>query len=215
MKYDYILWDFNGTIVDDVPIGIECVNEMLEKRGLPILQGREDYWRVFGFPIRDYYTRLGFDMEHGDSYEALAVEWVEKYRAKFPQAPLCEGVRDTLDAIRNAGIRQSVISANELGQLTEQLKFLGVWEEFEEVYGLDNIHAAGKMGLARAWREKHPDARALFIGDTDHDKEVADFLHADCILYAGGHQSGKYLATLGCPVVESFQGLLRLFASQK
>ena len=80
MKYDCIVWDFNGTIMDDVQIGIESVNVLLKKRGLKTLDSREEYQSKFGFPIVDYYARLGFDFDK-EPYSDIAVEWVNEYTA--------------------------------------------------------------------------------------------------------------------------------------
>ena len=75
-RYTHIIWDFNGTILDDVQLGIRCVNTMLSKRGLPVLPDVEAYRQVFGFPIEAYYRRLGFDFEKEDYHTVLAPEWV-------------------------------------------------------------------------------------------------------------------------------------------
>ena len=58
MTYTHAVWDFNGTILDDVEAGILAVNRLLSERGLPTISGREDYYRVFRFPIRSYYEAL-------------------------------------------------------------------------------------------------------------------------------------------------------------
>lgn len=41
-----ILWDWNGTLLDDVEVALAAMNEMLARRGLSLLGGREPY-RVF------------------------------------------------------------------------------------------------------------------------------------------------------------------------
>ena len=59
--YTHVIWDFNGTILNDVRLGISCTNRMLEERGLPVIPDEDTYRGIFGFPIDDYYSRLGFD----------------------------------------------------------------------------------------------------------------------------------------------------------
>ena len=68
-----------------------------------------------------------------------------------------------------------------------------VEEYFEEVLGLDNVYAAGKVDVALKWREKHREEKLVFLGDTDHDCHVAEAMGADCILIAEGHQSASRL----------------------
>jgi len=51
--------------------------------------------------------------------------------------------------------------------------------------------------------------KALLIGDTLHDYEVAQALKVDCLLIAKGHQSEAILRTSAVPVLEDITGVLR------
>ena len=197
---DYCIWDFNGTVLDDVETGILAVNHLLSQRGLRTLKNKREYRAVFGFPIREYYERLGFDFEK-EPYEVVAPLWVEQYMIHVQNARMFDDVRETLERFRSMGVRQVILSATELGMLKSQLEALSITEYFEEIMGLDNIHAFSKTALAEDWRRRHPTARALLLGDTDHDYETAKAMGADCVLIARGHQSAEYLRGVG-PVVK-------------
>jgi phosphoglycolate phosphatase len=112
-----------------------------------------------------------------------------------------------LRTLRERGLRQVILSASKQTQLEDQLARLGLAGEFEEVLGLDNIHARSKKALAVAWKERNPHARPLFLGDTEHDADVADAIGAPCILWAGGHQDTARLSALGKPVITSLSEL--------
>ena len=58
--YKHIIWDWNGTLLDDVDIVIDCMNSLLKKRNLPLLHV-DKYKDIFTFPVKDYYSQLGFD----------------------------------------------------------------------------------------------------------------------------------------------------------
>lgn len=90
MIYDYCIWDFNGTILDDVELGMNCVNTLLSERGLPVIPSREVYRKRFDFPIIDYYRELGFDFER-DPYEELAQLWIDLYMRDLEDAKMFEG----------------------------------------------------------------------------------------------------------------------------
>lgn len=203
MKYTHIIWDFNGTVLDDVDAGIRSVNDMLTARGLPVIASVAQYRELFGFPVIDYYRRLGLDVEKEDYYTILAPLWVSGYRTYARDAGAVKGVRTLLDAIAKTGTEQVLLSASECSLLREQLSALGVEPYFQQVYGLDNIHAHSKETLAQKWRDEHRDAIPLCIGDTLHDAEIARAIHADCVLFAGGHQSHPRLADAGFPVKDS------------
>lgn len=202
MKYDYVIWDFNGTLLDDVEAGIDSVNTLLAERGLPMLDGAEHYRSVFRFPIIEYYRSLGFDFEK-EPYEKLAPQWVALYLKNVRNASLYNDVEETLKYLKRSGVKQTVLSATELNMLEGQLQSLGIRGYFEDVLGLDNIHAGSKIALAYEWRERHSSANVLFIGDTDHDVETARALCADCALVCRGHQPKEYLNTLGVGVFDT------------
>ncbi len=204
----YCVWDFNGTILNDVQTGIDSVNCLLRQRDLPLLKTVEQYRAVFRFPIQGYYERLGFDFSR-EPYEVIAPLWVAEYLSRVKTAPVQPGVRELLEQLRSLGVKQVVLSATELGMLEGQLNDLGLTEYFEEIMGLDNIHAASKLSLAEDWRRRHPHAQVLLLGDTDHDAQTARQMRAECCLIAGGHQSAEYLRTVGAPVYEDLWALAR------
>ena len=188
--------------------GIISVNKMLEERGLPTIPSIEYYREIFDFPIIDYYKGLGFDFDKESYEDVLAPMWVELYNQNAKNSKLVDGVAEVIDEISRIGLGQAVISACEQGMLDRYLKELGVYGYFDEVRGLDNIHAGSKTHIARAWRARNPEAKILFVGDTTHDAETARVMEGDCILFCGGHQSRAKLEATGLPVIESMNELL-------
>ena len=187
--------------------GIDGVNKMLADRGLPVIPDMEAYREIFDFPIKEYYGKLGFDFEK-EPYEVLAPIWVELYLQNCCDAGIVDGVDTVVKAVAKTEMKQVILSACEKNMLCDQLSELGIIEYFDEIIGLDDIHAAGKLHLARAWREKNPDAKILFVGDTMHDAETARVLGADCLLFTGGHQSKARLLTTGCETIDGIVEIL-------
>ena len=196
MKYTYCIWDFNGTIFDDVGASISAVNTLLAERGLKTLDSKDKYQEVFDFPIIDYYRRIGFDFDK-EPYEVIAPLWVDLYLENSKKSGLFGDVISSLDFFEARGIKQSVLSASEKNMLTGQLRELGIYDRFEEIMGIDNIYAESKIALAKDWKQRHEGERALFIGDTTHDYETAEVLGADCYLISAGHQPKYKLRAAG------------------
>lgn len=196
MKYTYCIWDFNGTIFDDVGASISAVNTLLSERGLKTLDSKDKYQEVFDFPIIDYYRRIGFDFDK-EPYEVIAPLWVDLYLENSKKSGLFGDVISSLDFFEARGIKQSVLSASEKNMLTGQLRELGIYDRFEEIMGIDNIYAESKIALAKDWKQRHEGERALFIGDTTHDYETAEVLGADCYLISAGHQPEYKLRAAG------------------
>ena len=187
MKYTDVVWDFNGTILDDVDVCIGCANKLLGDHSLPLIESKEKYLDVFGFPIIEYYKRLGFDFDKID-YDKLAKVWVDEYLSHSDECKIYSDVIDTLERFRCAGLGQLVLSATEIGMLTGQMKKLLIFDLFDGVYGIDNIRAASKLGAAEKLKNEHKGSKFVFIGDTEHDLEVASAIGADCVLVCAGHQ---------------------------
>ena len=206
MKYTTVLWDFNGTIVDDVQLGIRAVNRMLIKRALPPIPDTGAYHRVFRFPVREYYRLLGFDFDK-EPYEDLAVEWVQNYTAEEHTLTVQDGFFTVWQHLRDAGVQQIILSSSESAMLHRQMEILGLTGKFDRVLGMDDIYAGGKVEMAKRC-VGDTGGRALLIGDTSHDADTARAIGADCILYTGGHGSAASLAACGVATVGRLKEVL-------
>ena len=204
--YTDILWDFNGTLLDDVDAGIEANNRMLVRRSLPKID-RESYQRLVPGKIRDFYLRMGFDLEKEDFVD-IAAEWTAEYLDCASDAGLRQGALECLEHFAALGVTQSILSASRDSILEEQIDRLGIGRFFSVALGLDNSHTVDKREAAAEWRSKHPHAKALIIGDSEHDAEVARSISCDCLLVEGGHRNRETLSGCGFPVLGSLYELL-------
>jgi phosphoglycolate phosphatase len=209
MKYDRIIWDFNGTILDDVQVGINSANELLTRYGLKKIKDVDHYHSIFGFPIKSYYERLGFDFNVLD-YNVLAHEWVEIYLRLVEDAPIRNGVLDVIKQIEALNIKQTILSMTEQNMLSSQVMHLGIDGYFDEILGKSDVYAYSKAELAAKWRDEHVSERVLYVGDTTHDAESAMIIGCECLLLDGGHESRETLLKSGVEVISSPDSILSL-----
>ncbi|MBN1766925.1 MAG: HAD family hydrolase [Prolixibacteraceae bacterium] len=205
-----ILWDWNGTLLNDVEVSIESINELLFRRNLPTLSV-EKYRDVFGFPVKDYYRRIGFDFRK-EPFEIPAKEYIDTYQKNFSKASLQKNAAQLLEYYRVKGYSQVVLSASEINNLHIQLLEHSVAHFFNEIAGLSDIYASSKAELGIRTLEKlgiNPE-NACLIGDTTHDFEVAQQIGCRCILIHGGHHSIKKLNETGVPVVSEINEVKKL-----
>ena len=73
---ELILWDWNGTLLDDVDLCVDALNRLLAGFGYPQRYDHERYRAIFGFPIEEYYVRAGFDFTK-HSFAELAEKYME------------------------------------------------------------------------------------------------------------------------------------------
>lgn len=206
------IWDFNGTVIDDVELVVRSVNVQLTKRGLPRLTvGR--YRDVFCFPVHDYYRRIGLDPA-AEAMADLFAEFHDEYAPGLAECSLHQGVSEVLDALADRGIRQFILSAMEERLLRSAVARLGIEARFDAVYGLAHRQADSKVERGRELLADfgiRPET-AILIGDTDHDAEVADALGVRVVLVGAGHQSAARLRATGRPVYASIARFAAILA---
>lgn len=207
-----VVWDWNGTLLDDLDCCLAVTNQLLAEFGLPELADVAAYRSVFGFPIIDYYAQLGFDTGAGGNFDAAARRYLELYSVAAMTCELHPGAREALAALRGAGVAQVVISASEQQNLITQLAPFSLDRLLDGVHGIADIYAASKLAVAERWLAASAldPAEVLFIGDSEHDFEIARTLGARCVLFAGGHHGHERLAGLGVPLVEELAQILDL-----
>lgn len=192
-KYSHVLWDWNGTLLDDVWLCIDIFNGMLSERGKPSINYRK-YRDIFDFPVRVCYERAGFDFSL-ETFDCAATEFCDEYAKRVGECKLHEGAKEILDLFAESGVCQSILSATEQTQLEEMLSAFGLSAMFERVVGQSNHYANGKIQRGK----KLVDSLGiscnyiLLIGDTTHDRFIAEEVGVDSVLVATGHHTREKL----------------------
>ena len=207
-----VIWDFNGTILNDQPLCLSIINGMLSRRNMKLLS-RDNYLAGFDFPVIDYYRQVGFDFDQ-EPFEDLAIEYMDLYQPQSFDCPLRPGIMETMDALRSCGVCQIILSATRQEFLETQLNHFGIDRYMDQVIGLDNILGSSKIERAKAWSKAHQldIHRAVLVGDTTHDFRVADELGCDCLLLTGGHNAEFRLTATGARIGGKPEAVLPLVA---
>ncbi|MCM8535927.1 MAG: HAD hydrolase-like protein [Lentisphaeraceae bacterium] len=199
----HILWDWNGTLVNDMDLCVAVTNRFIKKQnGRQI--SREEYQQKFTFPVIDFYESIGFDFS-AQSFADMAEDWIREYKSSFHTSSSLNGdVVKTLTHIADNGLKQSIFSACEINLLKHSIRHLELENFFHNIHGVDNNRASGKEDLAiQIIKESHVDPEAtILFGDTVHDYEVAQNTGINCVLIANGHQDQKRLAKTGADILE-------------
>ena len=203
MPHRHVIWDWNGTLLDDTSLVVDVMNMLLAKRSMPMLTA-ERYRALFRFPVRDYYADVGFDFAR-EPFEVLADEWILAFEQRWRSASLHPGAIETIASVRDLGVGQSILSAAQQSALDEQAAHFGIAPLVERLAGIHDHHAESKLEQGRRLiHELRLDpAEVLMVGDTSHDYDVAADLGTSIVLVDYGHQSRSRLEALGVPVVAS------------
>ncbi len=209
---DVIIWDWNGTLLDDLWLALEVANGMLVRRGLPTMSA-DRYRDIFDFPVERYYRIAGFDFDR-EPFPVLADEFISEFNRRLPECRLRDRAVETLETLRGAGVRQMILSASRKESLVTGVDHYGVTGFFEALHGLDDHFAVSKADLARTVADSLAveRERVVMVGDTLHDVAVAEAMGIRCVLVGGGHQSEKRLQAAGVPVLTGIDAVLSLVA---
>lgn len=193
-----IIWDYNGTILDDVQLSVDIENYMLEERGLKHGYSLDEYKSMFNNPMIDYYKLLGYTFKD-ETFEEVGVEFYNMYSFNFDKCSLNEGILDKLKEAKEKGYSNVILSSCAHEKLIEQCDLLGITDYFDCIMGVDNLVGGSKIGVGKDWMNKNrinPDG-CIFIGDTNADYETAQALGVNNIyLVSKGHQSYERLLKL-------------------
>jgi phosphoglycolate phosphatase len=187
-KKTHIVWDWNGTLLDDLRLCVEITNELLTEHGLATVS-LEKHRENFRMPVKVYYEELGFKLSPTE-WPAIANAFVERYRERVHGCSLFDGARELLTSLHGKSKRLAVLSAANESDLIRLLAHYGIVHYFEHVYGLSDVYAASKIArgveLLKQWNVDP--AQVVLVGDMDHDLEVGEALGIDVIALGDGHQ---------------------------
>lgn len=209
--FNTIIWDWNGTLLNDVDICIQGMNRLLQRRGMKLLEAGH-YRRIFTFPVKDYYQAAGFDFDQ-EAFEIPAEEFILEYNLLLEQAALFADVISTLEFFRKQGTRQFIVSAMEQRALLQSVRSHGLSSFFEQICGIEDNLAHSKLhrAIELIRKAKITPSEVLLIGDTLHDHEVGSQLGVDVALISRGHQCHSRLKVNGNTVFQDLQQLVRHF----
>ena len=202
----YLFLDFNGTVLNDVDLCLNLLNEMLVLKNHKPLNLTQ-YKNVFTFPIIEYYKKAGFDF-NGYTFKELADVFIVEYtRRNETEAFIFDDFWYLIEELRKIGYKVVLCSASKKVLLVEQLKYFGILEAFDDVIGLDDHFAVSKLELAKQYiKERDIDLlNSYFVGDTTHDAEVGAECGLNVVLINRGHQSNEVLNSTNKPILSSFK----------
>ena len=206
-EYTHIIWDWNGTLLNDVNASLSSVNDMLDMRGMPHID-LDFYKECIGVPIRKFYDRV-FDMEKED-YSIIIKQYNEGYLRHLADCGLTDGAREAIEFFASCGMHQAVVSSSNNDQLCLNIRKYGLEDCFEAVLGSADYYAGSKIDRARDYLAKTgaENGGILVIGDLEHDADMAKELGADCVLLTSGHEHISRLMRADARLIDDLHALI-------
>ena len=76
-RYETIIWDWNGTLLNDLTLCVAITNKILTNHDIGYMDEKR-YKDIFGFPITDYYRKIGVDLNK-EPFELLTEKFISNY----------------------------------------------------------------------------------------------------------------------------------------
>jgi phosphoglycolate phosphatase-like HAD superfamily hydrolase len=207
----HIVWDWNGTLLDDHDAIYRAACELFAARGLePVTLAR--YRELYTRPIAAFYGRLFGTVPTPAEMAVLDEEFHAAYRRILASLRLTVGAREVLSGWRASGRTQSLLSMFRHAELLPLVQRHGVASEFVRIDGLDGGDGLVKAPYLRAHlaalglADRPSDV--LVIGDSLDDAAAARAAGVPCVLFDGGSHPRADLDATGLPVVETLAAAL-------
>jgi len=214
MRYHNILWDWNGTLIDDAVTSLDCVNDMLTEMSKPLIT-LEQYYTYVETPIIGFYRHI---LEENElDFPKISKSFHESYNNRLDETGLAKNAIEVLKTLKDNGAKQYIITATKEESARKLTSDYNVNEYFDGIFGADNTLAESKVERAlNFFKADNIDPKdTVFIGDTLHDLETANALGVDCILVTYGHQGREITENSGAVTADSLSEVLNIILDDR
>lgn len=211
----HVIWDWNGTLFDDLHIVVEAVNASIAPfGGGPI--SADDYRNHYQRPvIRFYEALLGRPVGEAE-WSKIDVGFHELYRESLPRAGLADDAMTAIEMVKHRGWSQSLLSmwwhdelvpfAHEMGVAGHMVRVDG---NQQDAGGAKAVHLEQHINALLSGHELAGDTFVV-IGDALDDASAAATVGVACVLYDSGSHLRAELEATGAPVADSLVEALTL-----
>jgi phosphoglycolate phosphatase-like HAD superfamily hydrolase len=213
----HIVWDWNGTLLNDLDVVVAAVNDTLATVGhRPITI--EEYGAHYTRPVLLFYERLLGRAIPEEEWLSFDLAFHDSYRRRAATATLAPDAREAMTKARKAGLSQSLLSMYWHDELIPQVGRFGLDRFLVRVDGLrgtpgdrkqEYLEEHLRVVVGELSRTIDP-GEVLVVGDALDDAAAAIALGMNCVLYDGGAHPVDQLRAAGVPVVTSLMEALRV-----
>jgi phosphoglycolate phosphatase-like HAD superfamily hydrolase len=207
----HLVWDWNGTLLDDLPLVVSSTNAAFASVSAPALTA-EAHRRAFRRPVAEFYAEvLGRALEEGE-FGRLDKIFHDAYRLGLTS---CALAIDAQTAMRGWTGTQSLLSMWFHDELVPEVERRGLTALLARIDGLRSTVGGDLKAdhLARHLSELGVEGSStVLIGDSVDDADAAAYVGARCVLYTGGFTDPSRLRAVGVPVADSLVEAVRLAA---
>jgi phosphoglycolate phosphatase len=215
MRYQMIVWDWDGTLMDSTPTIVECIQKACADLDLPI-PSDELASHVIGLGLADA-LRIAVPALTPERHPALVERFRYYYLAKDHELTLFKGARELLSTLKDRGHFLAVATGKPRHGLNRSLKFHQLEDMFTDTRTADETKSKPhpQMLLELSDALMVPLDKMLMIGDTSHDLNMALNAGVDAVAVTyGAHPANSLRALNPVKCVDTVEELAHFLLTQ-
>lgn len=199
----HVIWDWNGTLVDDLPTVVAAVNVSLDAIGEGPIDA-DDYRSHYARPVRVFYERLLGRSISDDEWSTIDSTFHQTYVDMLDDVSLTHDAERAIAEVASRGATQSILSMWWHHDLVPEVERHGLDRVMVRVEGNTKDAGEGKARLLEIHLANlGKNGTAVMVGDALDDAEAARAVGIPCVMYDGGSHHRHELDALDAPVAGS------------
>ena len=194
MKKKYIVFDFDGTLADTVPVMLTLIEELAEEVGYDKEITVQDLDWVRDHEFKDIPKKFGIPWI---KIPYILLKGRELLKKQMFSVPPCKGILEMLQELKKSGYILAILSSNRRDSIQEFIVKHNLEPYFTFVHSELNIFGKDKALLSLLKQFKMPLEETIYVGDEMRDIEACRKIKLDCISVSWGLNSHAALEKYG------------------
>jgi phosphoglycolate phosphatase len=176
-----VIFDWNGTLIDDARLACDATNAATSVLGVSPATF-QTYQEHYSMPLQDMYLKLGCSKEAIEASLDKVFEAFGNYYSEHAlKVKLRQGAQETLSDIKACGYRSAVLSNHTVKIISEFFDRFYLHTHLDAILAndcnelSDIMYNANKGQRLKKYVEKHDIRKALVVGDSPEEIEIAHY----------------------------------------
>ncbi len=213
-NYKVVMLDFDGTTACTVHAIYHAAKRMLNEYGYEV--EKDVVYKNFGLALPySFYCFAGVESFDEATSQQMIVDYNRIYQAEAEQLiELFDGVAETLDTLKKAGVKIVIASNNVHPVLERQLANLGIRQYIDDIVAVEdveNVKPAPDIALEVLRRCNIKADEAIVVGDSTYDMDMGREAGCDlCGVSYGGHTPEMLREKGAKHIIDNFSELVKI-----
>lgn len=194
LRKKYIIFDFDGTLADTIPVMFTIIQELARKVGYERQITQADWEWVREHGLIEIPHKFGIPLV---KIPFLLLEGRSMLKKQMYSIPPCKGILEMLTQLKKKGFVLAVLSSNRRDSIQEFVVKNNLSDLFDFVHSELNIFGKDKALQSLMHQHKMAIDESIYVGDEIRDFEACNKIKLDCVSVTWGLNSADALKKAG------------------